>query len=233
VLFVVSAVTAPFTGRLTDRRGSRFAIATGTILSFVALSGIALYTRHWLHLMAFMACAGIGLALVDPGLTRLVAGAVPEGRRGLVFGLKEGSIPLATMAAGFAVPTIAVTAGWRWAFAVGIIPFVAMIVLLAIGSAGSSQRRYTTIEPAGDDTSRKRTVPPGVLFLAAGAALGSMACTGISVFLTDSALAAGLGQAQGGLLLGVASVIGVAVRIASGMLADRRSGAVRLLPLSR
>ncbi|WP_166347619.1 MFS transporter [Phytoactinopolyspora limicola] len=237
VLFVASALSAPLTGRLADRRGARFTITVGTVLSFAALSGIGLYVRNWLELAILMACAGVGLAFVDPGLNRLVASWVPDRRKGVVFGIKEASIPLATMAAGFAVPAIAMTAGWRWAFAVGVIPFVAVMLLLAAGGAGpwrpqpdspSSQSGIdgSTAQPAG-----LRASSPTVLLLAVGAALASMAATGISVFLTDSAVAIGMSQAHGGILLGVASIAGVVVRIGSGALADRRPGAAgRLMP---
>ncbi len=239
VLFVVSASSAPLTGRLADRLGERFAIASGTTLSFLALMGIGLLARQWSDLVLLMICGGIGVALVDPGLARLVAGRVPERRRGLVFGVKEASIPLATMAAGFAVPTIAVTVGWRWAVTVAIVPFVAVMVLLfggrLPGRAGAG--RAPAAAPSRDRppdnpmASRSRALPPGVLQLAAGAALGTTAATGISVFLTQSAVASGLTAGQGGALLGVASVVGVATRISTGMLADRRpSAALRLMP---
>lgn len=226
-LYLVSAATAPFTGRVADRRGARFSIAAGTSLSAMALAGLALFTHHVVPLVLFLACAGVGIALVDPGLTRLVAGRVPPRRRGLVFGIKEASIPLATMAAGFAVPAIAVTVGWRWVFAVGVVPFAVVMFLLATGREAASRTDGDTEVVRGAEGPAPRR--SGTLALAVGAALASMAATGISVFMTDSAVAAGLTQAQGGILLGVASVVGVIVRISSGMLADRRPEAATWL----
>lgn len=226
VLYVAGAVAAPFTGILADRRGARASIAMGSVLSAGAMTGIALFAERWGELMIFMACAGVGIALVDPGLTRLVAGSVPAGRRGMVFGIKEASIPLATMVAGFAVPTIAVTVGWRWVFAVGLVPFLAVMLLLA--TAGSAPRDVAPVAAVGPEPRRG----PGrraTLALAVGAALASMAATGISVFLTDSAVAAGMSQSYGGVLLGAASVVGVIVRVASGMLADRRPDSATVL----
>lgn len=239
VLFVVSALAAPLTGRLADRFGERSAIATGTALSFLALMGVGLFAHRWSDLVLLMICGGIGLALVDPGLARLVAGRVPERRRGLVFGVKEASIPLATMAAGFAVPTIAVTVGWRWAVTVAIVPFLAVMALLFGGRMprrqGSERAAVPVPEaarpPDRPASGRSRALPPGVLMLAVGAGLGTTAATGISVFLTQSAVASGLTSGQGGVLLGVASIVGVATRIGTGMLADRRpAAALRLMP---
>ena len=228
-LFLVSAATAPMTGRIADRRGARFSIVAGTSLSAASLAGIGLLAQNWVQLAAFMVCAGVGLALVDPGLTRLVAGRVPAGRRGMLFGIKEASIPVATMAAGFAVPAIAVTVGWRWIFAVGLIPIALVVSLVATGrDVSSSADTGTGGAPASEVSTPRRQ---GTWALATGAALALMAATGISVFMTESAVAAGLTQSQGGVLLGVASVVGVVVRISSGMAADRRPDlATRLIP---
>lgn len=45
-----------------------------------------------------------------------MSGAAAEfSTRGLVFGLKQAAIPLATMLGGVSAPAIAVTLGWRWA----------------------------------------------------------------------------------------------------------------------
>src|SRR5690606_4177215 len=57
-LYLVSAATAPFTGRVADRRGARFSIAAGTSLSAMALAGLALFTHHVVPLVLFLACAG-------------------------------------------------------------------------------------------------------------------------------------------------------------------------------
>ncbi|PSL01275.1 putative MFS family arabinose efflux permease [Haloactinopolyspora alba] len=228
VLYIAGAAAAPFTGILADRRGARTSIALGSMVSAGAMTGIALFAERWGGLMILMACAGVGIALVDPGLTRLVAGSVPAGRRGMVFGIKEASIPLATMVAGFAVPTIAVTVGWRWVFAVGLVPFAAVMLLLATAGPSPRDAAPAAAVGSGPQHSPGRTA---TLALALGAALASMAATGISVFLTDSAVSAGLSQSYGGFLLGVASVVGVVVRIASGMLADRRpEAATALMP---
>ncbi len=250
VLFVVSALAGPLTGRLADRLGDRFAVAAGTMLSFLALMGIGLAARRWSDLVLLMICGGIGVALVDPGLARMVAGRVPERLRGLVFGVKEASIPLATMVAGFAVPLVAVTVGWRWAVTVAVVPFVAVMALLfgrrsprprADGPAavpapgpGPAPDPAPALAHAPDTptTSRRsQALPPGVVLLAVGAALGTAAATGVSVFLTQTAVVTGLTVGQGGVLLGVASIIGVVTRIGTGVLAGRRPSAeLRLMP---
>src|SRR5690606_5387688 len=120
---------------------------------------------------------------------------------------------------------IAVTVGWRWAVAVAIVPFVAVMALLFAGRLPrrGGRGRAAPPEPAGQavttdqGTSRSGPVPRGILLLAVGAALGSTAATGISVFLTQSAVASGLTTSQGGVLLAIASIVGVATRIGTGI----------------
>ena len=68
----------------------------------------------------------------------LRAGQVPAGRQGLSFGVKQAAIPVSTLLAGAAVPTVALTLGWRWAFVLGGLR--AMAALAA--------RVYATCDPA-------------------------------------------------------------------------------------
>ena len=62
---------------------------------------------------------GLANAVSHPAANLSLAREVPAGRQGLSFGIKQAAIPVATLLAGLAVPTIAVTLGWRWAFAGG------------------------------------------------------------------------------------------------------------------
>ena len=62
---------------------------------------------------------GNTLRLAQPAANLLLARAVPADRQGLAFGIKQSAIPAAAMLGGLAVPSIALTWGWRWAFAAG------------------------------------------------------------------------------------------------------------------
>lgn len=221
--FVVGALYAPIGGRLADRIGPKSSIYLGTSMSVASLVGLGLLTSSWATLVGFLCFAGIGVATVDPGLAILVNRAIPVRRQGLAFGVKEASIPAATLAAGIAVPTIALTVGWRWAFAIGLIPWLAILILLPRVDARAPAPR-----PAAEPGERSTTRPPprrGALVLAAvAAAFGTGAASGIGIFLTDSAVAMGSSPAAAGLLLAVGSVAGIFARIGSGVLADRTGG---------
>src|SRR5690606_11387157 len=137
---------------------------------------------------------------------------VPVQRQGLAFGVKEASIPAATLAAGIAVPTIALTVGWRWAFAIGLIPWLAILILLP-----TVQTRVPAPQPASrpkGDHGRRSVLPRRALVMAAAAAaFGTGAASGVGIFLTDSAVAMGSSPAAAGLLLALGSVAGIVARV--------------------
>jgi MFS family permease len=219
--FVAGALSAPFTGRIADRIGPKVAVYLGCALSSVSLVAIAFFAAGWGTLVVFLCLAGMAIALTDPGLAILVSGSIPPQRQGLAFGIKEASIPASTLAAGLAVPTIALTVGWRWAFIVGSVPAVLVLALLPrVKVARESRSR-------GDSVGARRSPLPhrnALIVTAVGASLGSTAASGVGIFLTDSAVAMGMSPGNAGLLLALGSVAGIITRIAVGARADRTGG---------
>jgi predicted MFS family arabinose efflux permease len=229
--FVVGAVSAPFGGRLADRTGPKTALYIGSSLSAISLIGLGAFADGWGLLVIFLALAGLAVAITDPGLAILVNSTVSKGKHGLAFGLKEASIPAATLAAGAAVPAIALTVGWRWAFAVGALPLLVVVLVLSRIEQGPDP----DFENSPEATVAGRTAkPPGsaILLTAVAAALGTAAASGVGVFLTESAVAMGVEPGTAGILLAAGSVAGIITRISTGMSADRTGGAqFRLIAL--
>lgn len=221
--FVVGAVSAPFGGRLADRVGPRSALYLGSSLSGISLLGLGMFTDGWGLLVAFLAIAGLAVAITDPGLAILVNSSIPDEKHGLAFGLKEASIPAATLAAGAAVPAIALTVGWRWGFALGAVPFLVVIALLV-----RMNWEFGTSSDPDEDGALDRPGESGpdwrIILTAAAAALGTAAASGVGVFLTESAVAMGISPAAAGILLAVGSVAGIVTRITTGIQADRSGG---------
>lgn len=221
--FLVAALSAPFAGRLADRIGPKAAIYLGTSMSVLSLIGLGLFTEGWAGLVGFLSLCGVAVAITDPGLAILVNRAIPVARQGLAFGVKEASIPAATLAAGVAVPTIALTVGWRWAFTLGAIPWMAILLLLpSVHPEPATPQLATAPDPARP---APRTPRRSALVVAAVAAsFGTGAASGVGIFLTDSAVAMGLTPAGAGILLAVGSVAGIIARVGTGILADRSGG---------
>lgn len=219
--FVGGAVMAPFGGRIADRIGPRRSTYIGCSLCVVSLLGLAIYTRGWPTLVVFLCLAGVAVALTDPGLAIMVGRSIPHERQGLAFGVKEASIPAATLMAGLAVPTIALTVGWRWAFLIGAVPFAVVLGLLPrLDTSPPTETTGGQVEEEKESSPRRRAL----LVAAVAAALGTTAASGVGIFLTDSAVSMGVSPANAGLLLAAGSLAGIAARIAAGVLADRTGG---------
>ncbi|MPZ52038.1 MAG: MFS transporter [Acidimicrobiia bacterium] len=219
--FLAGALAAVLLGRLADWLGPRKAIVIGGTLSVISLFALGLFVSDWVTLVIVLCMAGVGTAVIDPGLAVLVSRALPRHEHGTAFGIKEASVPTATLLAGLAVPTIALTVGWRWAFVLGVVPVVTLAFLLPrLGMGAEVQEAVDISAERGVTGSRRRS-----LFLVAlASALGSAAASGIGVFLTESGVAMGLSPGGAGYLLATGSIAGILTRIGTGIYADRDGG---------
>jgi cyanate permease len=143
-----------------------------------------------------------------------LADSVPAARLGLSFGIKQAAIPVATLLAGAAVPTVALTIGWRWAYLIGAA--VALLALL-ITPRDAAGRQRSTSAPG-----ERATAALSVIGLAAG--LAAAAAGTLGIFLVASAVERGIDPGVAGLTLTLGSVVGLVLRLLHGWLADRRSG---------
>ncbi len=221
--FIVGALSAPFGGRIADRIGPRTALYVGGFLSATSLLGLGLVADSWVEMTAFLSLAGLAISVTDPGLAILVNDWVTQDIQGLAFGVKEASIPAASLVAGAAVPAIALTIGWRWAFAVGLLPLVAVLVLLRhIPEPRHGGQRRRADKPG--TTEHVRVPTKAIAITAVAAALGTTAASGVGVFLTESAVAMGMSPGAAGVLLATGSVAGIITRVSTGVIADQWGG---------
>ena len=102
-------------GRQVRRLGIRRSLWVATGASCTALV-ICSASRSVAMLAGGLLVGGLGNAIGQPAGNALVAAQVRPSRYGLGFGIKQSGIPLATMLGGLAVPLIALTVGWRFAY---------------------------------------------------------------------------------------------------------------------
>ncbi|MFL6058152.1 MAG: MFS transporter [Rubrobacteraceae bacterium] len=220
--FVTASVASAVMGRVVERIGPHRGMRLAAAGSAASLLGVALFARSWTGLVACLVLGGLANAVSHPAANLSLAREVPAERQGLSFGIKQAAIPVATLLAGLAVPTIAATLGWRWAFAGGAALALAVALLVPASTRRSIVRRSGV---KGDKDART-----GPLFLLAlGIGLGSMAATPLGTFLVESSVAAGLRIETAGLLLASGSAASIAVRVLFGRLADEMSGGRLLL----
>jgi MFS family permease len=216
VFFTASALGSTPAGRLAHRIGPARSMLLGGAIAIVALLGVALVARSLLLLTVCLAVGGLANSICQPGVNDLLARGIAVGRQGLAFAVKQSAIPLSTLLGGLAVPLVALTVGWRWAFAAGAVLAVVAVALVPRGSATSAAADE---RPAGG----RLAVRPLVLLAIAGG-FGSGAGGAVGSFLVASAVDVGIAERTAGFLLAGTSVFIIATRLLVGHLADRRGG---------
>jgi MFS family permease len=222
VYFGAGAVCSLPAGWLVERYGDRLTSRAGVLLSSVSMLAVALLANSYLSLVIIMMIGAAANSLGQLSSNLSLARLVPRRRQGLSFGVKQSAIPIATLLAGAAVPTVALTVGWRWAFVV-----VAVLALLVLPLAPNGPR--PTPRPRGDADPSTERATVALIVVAFGAMLSAGSASALGIFLVDSAVAQQIGAATAGTVLTVGSVVGAAARIGGGWLADRRGGTNHLL----
>ena len=222
VFFATSALASVVFGRVVERVGSSLGMRLAVAVSAASLLAVSALAGSWWGLVACLVLGGLGNSISHPATHLFLAREVPQGRQGLAFGVKQAAIPVATLLAGLAVPSVATTVGWRWAFA-GAAALALCVALLVPGGGEGGIRRVKDAR-AGD-------VPlTPLVLLALGIGLGSAAANPLGAFTVESAVAAGIEVGTAGLLLALGSAAGIAVRVLFGHVADKlKSGRLRIV----
>lgn len=214
--FGFSSLMSVVMGRAVERLGSHRGMRLAAIGSAVSLLGVALFAHSLTGLVVCMVLGGMANAASHPAANLSLAREVPRDRQGLSFGIKQSAIPTATLLAGLAVPGIALTFGWRWAFAGAAVLALLVAMVVPKETLGGVKR----VKEA-----RESDAPmAAMVLLALGIGLGSTAATPLGAFVVGSAVISGLHVGTAGLLLALGSVVSIVVRIGLGNVADRMSG---------
>lgn len=215
LFFTSAALSSVFMGRFVERVGSHAGMRIAAVISASSMLGVALFARSWSMLVAFLIVGGFANSLSHPAANLSLAREVPSSRQGLSFGIKQSAIPAATLLAGLAVPLIAVTFGWRWAFVLGAVIACAFALLVP--------KHEHPVAPKLTGGSRKMRLR-ALALLTFGFGLGSMAATPLGSFVVTWAVESDIRIQTAGYLLAAGSALSIAVRVFVGHLADGMSG---------
>lgn len=180
--FGASALASVPAGALVERYGSTTIARAGIGLATVSLLTIAIAARALWSLIAILALGAAANAMGQLASNTSLSRHVPVRRQGLSFGVKQAAIPVSTLLAGAAVPVVALTVGWRWAF-----------VFAAAGAAAA-----LWLVPAEHDEARRSVTNGGerataaLVVIGIAATLASASANALGTFLVDSAVARGL-----------------------------------------
>ncbi|WP_328464440.1 MFS transporter [Actinoplanes sp. NBC_00393] len=210
--FGASALASVPVGALVERHGATRVARLGVALAALTLIGVSAAGSLGM-LITFLAVGGAANAMGQLASNASLSRNVPTGRQGLTFGIKQAAIPIGTLLAGAAVPAVALTLGWRWAFALAAVLAVAAIPLIPA-------------EPTDQHRSRESGRATGalvVLGLAGTLAAGS--ANALGSFVVSSAVDRGIAPGPAGLALTLGGAVCVLARLVGGWQADRRPGA--------
>lgn len=214
VFFACSSLSSVHGGRLAERVGARNGILLAAVATAVSLLGLGLLTRTWWHVALFLGIGGLGMALSASASNLSVARIINPQRQGLAYGVSKAAGPAATMLAGFAVPSIALTVGWRWAFVTAGLSALIVFLIVPDDVAVHRARRQQT-----DDRPDASRFP--LMILAAAVGFGIGAGNSMGAFFVESAVARGFEPGFAGLSLAIGSATGLLARVLWGWIADR------------
>jgi len=212
--FGATALASVPAGALVERYGSTVMARSGIALSATSLLAIAALASSLWSLILILALGAGANALGQLASNTSLSRHVPVRRQGLSFGVKQAAIPVSTLLAGAAVPLIALTLGWRWAF--------------VLASAGAAAALW--LVPSELDAGKRASGPAGeratsaLVVIGMAAMLAAAAANGLGTFLVDSAVARGIAPGPAGLALTLGSLVCLLARIGGGWQADLLPG---------
>lgn len=219
LFFFVTSLGSPFAGHAVHRIGPRTGLTTAGILSACALTTLAT-SRSATMLFAALAIGGVGNAILHPSAAMALSNGVSHDRQALAFGVKQSSVPLATMTAGLAIPAFALSFGWR--ATVGSAAVATLLGAILLPARLGFGRIATMPTKAKQSLSR----PPvrALVYLSLGGGIGTMAGTAVGTFFVEGAIETGVSEAAAGILFAAGSLTSIASRVWIGWAADRWSG---------
>lgn len=216
VFYATSTVSSLPAGWVSERLGPVRTIELSAMVTAIVLISVAVLPWAYPELLLLCAMAGAANAGTQVAVNHLLATRIVQHRQGVVFGVKQASVPAGSLLAGLAVPVVGLTVGWPWAFAIAA--GFALIVVLAAESSRTSPRAVR----ASQDRSVGHHMP-ALALLSVAVALASAAGNTLAPFLVSSAVARGITASDAGAVLAVGGLAAVVARVIAGWAADHRA----------
>lgn len=227
--FTVAALLSAPMGRVAERLGPRRAFRCGLSTSAVSMLLIGAFARSFWHFCLLLAIAGMANALNQPSANLMLTTHIGQARLGFALATKQSGMPAAALLGGAAVPAIALTLGWQWAYVSGAA--LAFVAVAALPGDTDARRAITLRRSAGSNSDPGRP-DLGTKLLLLYAVVGLLGATNAGAmvgFITSGAEASGLSPGVAGLVLSLGSLVGVISRLVQGLEVDRRG----ILPIQR
>lgn len=239
--YLAGALGSVLSGRIVERVGPRAALRFTALATAGVLLATGAVAGSWAVLTGLVGLAGLANALAQPATNLYIARGVRPGRQGLAIGVQKSGIPAAALLGGLAVPTLGLTVGWSWAFVIGaLLALAASAYVPSVppkperpAEAGAAEAENgpsadgasdgaRTAESQANAASARPDVPTRLLAaLATATGLAAAGSGSLSGFFVVSSVGTGVDEGTAGFLLGAGSLVGIAVRLILGAMADR------------
>lgn len=222
VIYAAAAAMSVFAGLLVRRFGAGRVSLAAMAAGASGLLGIA--TGSVALALAGSVVLGIGYGLTNPAASHLLVRFAPQGRRNLIFAIKQAGVPLGGVVASLLLPSLSERIGWQAAVAASVVMFAAIAVpLLRLMAHWDDDRDATLVlRSAGFPGLATVFSDPTLIALAvlgccyAGYQFCLLAFT-ITMLVADL----GWGLVEAGLAATAVQLAGIGGRIGWSMLADR------------
>ena len=219
----------------THRHGAVRTLQIGAALA--ALSLLLILTGTWIPILLAGLLIGIGFGTNTPASAVLLRRHVPAGRLGLAFSMKQAGVPAGAILAGLCLPAIAQVWGWQAAIlAVSALGLGAVLLVQPFRSrydapspaeVRAASGRWIDLRALADPSGHRdirRLMVFGALLAVVQGSVNAFLVTYLVTVLGHSLVLAGS-------LYSLYQLVGIAGRIASGWLADRAAGRIRMLAI--
>ena len=210
--FLAAMVGSIMFGRLSQRIGALNQMTLALGVTIAMQLALAVTAHSFGAVIGFLVVAGLCNSAVQSSVNLALAQAQLP-RLGLAVSIKQSGLPTATLLAGSAVPALALTVGWRWAYVASA--SFALVSLVTVRAAVGSTAPRSAARAAVPES------PPQDLILAAvvGAFL-AFAAGSLNAWGVSSGVDAGLGEGAAGIFLSLGAATGITLRIACGLISD-------------
>ncbi len=215
--FATMALVSVHLGRVVDRLGATLSLRIAAIGGGIAALGIGLLARNWASLVGWLVLSGLTAALAQPAANRLLVNRIRQARLGTAFGMKQSAPPTASMLAGLAVPAVALTVGWRWAYILAAV--WATMAAIAVGArpTDAATRAPRTSGGRPEPLKDRRTLA----VMVAGFGMAFIASSATLAFYVEAAVSVGMTQQLAGIVFAAGSLTAVIARLVLGAASDR------------
>lgn len=224
----VGAVTAPFTGTLTDKFGAR---NTAVVAQLICAAGFVVMASASSVVMLLVSAvmAGIPQGMGNPITNTLIGERVEPGRRGTVTGIKQSGVQLGIFLSGVTLPWLNEAIGWRAGLRVYAVVFVLFAMLpLALPAKPSVDWNVTEASAPTARGGVSRYIWQLTFYAFAMGTAGGAIGRFLALFAEEEV---GMSNTTAGLVLALSGLVGIAARIVAGRLAEQRGDPLHLLAL--